>query len=332
MIKIRGRLPKKLKWGVMGLGKFSETAILPALMNTRKARTVSVYSRSSARAKTIADKFSIPNHYADMEEFLKSDIEAVYVGSANVDHFNYVIAAAKAKKHILCDKPLALNSAEAEEMVRVCKENNVLLAVNYVYRFHPLIDKAKELIEKQTIGKLISITANFNINCPPDNNFRFQKKMSGGGVMRDLGTHTIDMFRFLNGEMDPVACVLDNLLYPIEVEDYATGLLHFKSGGYASFSVSSNSARAFNRIEVLGTRGSVNIENLISSRFSSAKMTILLEHEAKKAFRKRANKLHISFRSITNSFLKGTRPIVTGEDGLINMRLMEQLENYAKKI
>ncbi len=331
MIKIRGRLSKKLKWGVMGLGKFSENAILPALANTRKARVISVYSRNSSRAKSIADKFSVPNHFSDMAEFLKSDIDAVYVGSANVDHHRYVLAAARAKKHILCDKPLALNSAEAEEMTRVCRENNVLFSVNYVYRFHPLLEKTKELIEKQTIGKLISITANFNINFPPDNNFRFQREMSGGGVMRDLGTHTIDMFRFLNGEMEPVACVLDNLLYPIEVEDYATGLLHFQSGGYASFSVSSNSARAFNRIEVLGTHGSINIENLIGSRFSSAKMTILLENEAKKAFRKRANKQHLVFRSVTNSFLKGMPLRVTGEDGLINMRLMEQLESYAAK-
>ena len=331
MIQIRGRMPKKLKWGVMGLGKFSENAILPALMNTRKAKVVSVYSRNPMRAKTIADKFSVPNHFSDMDEFLKSDIEAIYVGSANLDHYNYVLAAARAGKHILCDKPLALNSTQAEEMVRVCKENNVLMAVNYVYRFHPLIEKTRELIEKQTIGKLISITANFNINFPPDNNFRFQREMSGGGVMRDLGTHTIDMFRFLNGEMEPVACVLDNLLYPIEVEDYATGLLRFQSGGYASFSVSSNSARAFNRIEVLGTHGSINIENLIGSRFSSAKMTILLEKEAKKAFRKRANKQLIAFRSITNSFLKGTPLVVSGDDGFINMRLMEQLESYAAK-
>ena len=331
MIKIRSRLAKRLRWGVIGLGKFSETAIIPALLNVNKARVVSVFSKSPARAKSIAEKFSVQNHFSDLGEFLKSDIDAVYIGSANNEHYEQVLAAARAGKHILCDKPLAITSEQAAEMVKVCKENNVLLSVNYVFRFHPLLEKTKELIEKQTIGKLISINANFNINFPPDDNFRFQKALSGGGVLRDLGTHMIDIFRYLNGEVEPISCVMDNLLYRIEVEDYASGLLRFHNGGFAYFCVSSNCARAFNRIELLGTKGSINIENLVGSRFSSAKMTILLEGERKLAFRKRANKLHRALKSVNLSFLKHTNLVVTGEDGLINMKVMEQLESYAAK-
>ncbi len=331
MLKIRTRLTKRLKWGVIGLGKFSENAIIPALLNVNKAKLVSVYSKSSSRAKSIAEKYSVQNHFDNLEAFLKSDIDAVYIGSANNDHHAHVLAAARAGKHILCDKPLALTAEQAEQMVAVCKENNVLFAVNYVFRFHPLIEKAKELIEKQTIGKLLSINANFNINYPPDDNFRFRKTLSGGGVLRDLGTHMIDVFRFLNGEVEPVSCVLDNLLYRIEVEDYASGLLRFEKGGFAYFCVSSNCAKAFNRIELLGTKGSINIENVVGNRFSSAKMTILLEGERKLAFRKRANKLHRALKSITLSFIKHTDPRVTGEDGLINMKIMEQLEAHAAK-
>jgi predicted dehydrogenase len=249
----------------------------------------------------------------------------------NADHYEQVLAAARAGKHILSDKPLAMNSKQAEEMVAVCKENNVQLSVNYVYRFHPLIEKSRELIENQTIGKLLSVNANFNTNLPPDDNFRFHKDLSGGGVMRDLGTHMIDLLRFLNGEVEPISCVMDNLLYRIEVEDFATALLRFTNGGYATFNVSSNAARAFNRLEILGTKGSINIENLIGGRFSSARMTIILEGERKLAFRKRTNRMHRVLKNVTVAFSKGIPPAVTGEDGLINMRIMEQLEAYAKK-
>lgn len=329
MLKIRSRLPRRLRWGIIGLGKFSETAIIPALLNVRKAKLVSVYSSNAARAKAIADKFSIQNSFSDLQEFLGSDIDAVYVGSANSDHYAQVLAAAEAGKHVFCDKPLALTADEADKMVAACKAHNVQLAVNYVYRFHPLIEKTRELIENQTIGKLLSVSANFNINFPPDDNFRFHKAQSGGGVMRDLGTHMIDTLRFLNGEVEPVACVMDNLLYRMEVEDFASAMLRFTNGGYATFCVSSNASRAFNRLEILGTKGSIHIENLIGGRFSSAKMTIILEGERKIAFRKRTNRLHRIVKDVTNAFSKGIPASVTGEDGAINMRIMEQLEAYA---
>ncbi len=329
MIKIRNRNPKRVRWGVIGLGRFSETAILPALQNVRKAKIASVYSKNSLRAKNIADKFSVPFHTNDFAEFLKSDIDAVYIGSSNNDHYSQVLAAAAAGKHILCDKPLALSSEQAEEMVAVCKKNNVQLAVNYIYRFHPLLEKAKELISKQTIGKIISISTNFNIHFPPDNNFRFSKELSGGGVMRDLATHMLDLMRFLYGEVEPVSCIMDNIIYRTEVEDFASGQLKFNNGGYAYFCVSSNCLRALNRIEIVGNRGSISIENLIGGRFSSAKMSILLEGEGKKVFRKRTNKLHIALKSFNNSFLRNTTPVVTGEDGLVNLLLLEKLEKYA---
>lgn len=331
MLKIKARLKKRLRWGVIGLGKFSEAAMIPALLTVRKAKLVSVYSHNQARAKTIAEKFGAQNFFTDLHEFLASDIDAVYVGSSNADHYEQVLAAARAGKHILSDKPLAMDSKQAEEMVAVCKENNVQLAVNYVYRFHPLIEKTRELIENQAIGKVLYVQANFNINYPPDDNFRFHKELSGGGVMRDLGTHMIDLLRFLNGEVEPISCVMDNLLYRMEVEDFATGLLRYANGGYAVFNVSSNSARAFNRLEILGTKGSINIENLIGELYAAAKMTIIHEGERKLAFRKRANRLHRIIRETTNAFSKGVPASVTGEDGLINLRVMEQLEAYAAK-
>src|SRR5690606_3268170 len=116
--------------------------------------------------------------------------------SANAHHYEQVIKAAKAGKHILCEKPLSITSSAAEEMVKACEENNVQLAVNYVYRFNPLVLKAKELIDKEYIGKLVSINLSFNINFYPDDNFRYEKALSGGGALRDLGTHMIDLLRF----------------------------------------------------------------------------------------------------------------------------------------
>jgi D-xylose 1-dehydrogenase (NADP+, D-xylono-1,5-lactone-forming) len=322
---------RKIKWGAAGCGRFTEHSFIPSLEFLRKSTINAVYSRNSSRAKQIADKYGIPKHFSNYDEFLKSDINAVYIGSVNSDHYQQVIKAAEAGKNILCDKPLAMTSAEADEMVKACERNNVLLAVNYAHRFHPLVAKAKEIVNSQMLGKLTSININFNIDIPPSNNFRFDPKLSGGGALRDLGTHVIDLMRYFGGEIVSIDGVMDNIVYKSDVEDFSAAILKFKESGYGTFSVSFSNKKGFNSIEILGHKGALSIDNLIGKKNISSKLTILLEGEAKKAFRKRGNKLVYLLKSVQNSFLKNEKPLVTGYDGYINMKLMEELESKCQR-
>lgn len=326
MLKLKRPKPKKVKWGVAGCGRFTETAFLPTMLLYRKAKTVSLYSRDLNRARSLADKFGVQNAFDNYDQFLASDIDAIYIGSANADHYEQVMKAAKAGKHILCDKPLSITAAEAFEMVRACEDNGVKFAVNYLYRFHPLLQKTKELINSQVFGKLVSINASFNINLVPGDNFRYNKAMSGGGAIRDLGTHLIDTFRYLGGEIISIEGVMDKVIYKTEVDDYAAGICKFEKSGYGIFNVSFNSPKAFNRIEILCSRGALSLEDLISQKRSSTKLSILLEGETKKVFRKRANKMYRCIRSFSTSVLQNTPVEVPGTDGAINMKLMELFE------
>ncbi len=327
MIKIPKRYSRKLKWGVAGCGRFAEQTFLPTIKLLRKSVVKSLYSSDLNRAKSLADKFGIEKHFNNYDDFLKSDINAVYISSANVNHYQQVMEAAKAGKHILCEKPLAMSSSEAEEMVKTCEQNNVQLSVNYVYRFHPLITKSKEIIANQMLGKIVSINLNFNIDAPPGSNFRFNKSQSGGGALRDLGTHMIDLLRYFCGEIISINGVLDNTIYKSEVEDFSCAIVKFENGGYGFFNVSFNNKKAFNRIEILGHKGAISLDNLIGGRLHTAKLTILLDGEAKKAFRKRGNRQFNLLKSVQNSFLNNQTPLITGYDGLINMKLMEELES-----
>jgi D-xylose 1-dehydrogenase (NADP+, D-xylono-1,5-lactone-forming) len=317
---------KKVKWGIAGCGRVTENTFIPALTVSRKGKLVSLYSRDINRAKSLAEKFGAQSFYNDYNDFLKSDIDIVYVASENSRHHEQVIEAAKAGKHILCEKPLALTSEQAEEMVQACKANNVYLAINYPHRFHPLVVKARELIRDQKLGKLVSISLNFNTDFPPSSNYRFKKALSGGGALRDLGTHMIDLLRFLGGEISEIDGVIDNLVYQGEVDDFSMGTVKFIKEGYGIFNVSFNSGKAFNRIEIVCHKGSMSIENLIGKKMVAPKLTILLEGEAKKAFRKRGNKQLFLLRSLHKSLIRNEEPLIKGDDGLVNMKLMEELE------
>ncbi len=317
---------KKLKWGVAGLGRFAENNFLPAIQYLRKSKVNSVYSHNIARAKSIASKFGVPEYFDDFESFLKSDIDAVYICSKNSDHYEQVIKAAQAKKHIFCEKPLAIDSKQAEEMVNAANDNKVLFAVNFIHNYHPLTIKAKELINTLKLGKIVSVQANFNIDFPPDNNYRFNKQKSGGGALRDLGSHMLNLLRYFGGEISEIDGFIDNIVYQSEVEDFASGIVKFSKGGYGYFNVSYNAKKTFNRLEIICHRGSIEIDNLIGRKIIGTKLSIIIDGEAKKSFRKGGNRMLFALRSVQESFLQNKQPLATGYDGLINMKLMEDLE------
>ena len=331
MLKIKKPKFRKLKWGIAGCGYYAEHTFIPTLSFLRRSSLVSLYSHNLDRAKQLAENSGASGYYNDFDEFLKSDINCVYVSSVNSDHYEQVIKAAEAEKNILCEKPLAITSKQAEEMVKICKKKDVFLAVNYVHRTHPHVVKSKELIQKNTLGELVSINLNFNVDFAPGSNFRFNKKLSGGGAFRDLGTHMIDLLRYLGGEVEEINGFINNVVYKSDVDDFAVALIKFKEGGYGYLNVSYNNRKAFNRIEILGHKGAISIENFIGVKNQSAKLSILLDGEAKKSFRKRGNKLPYLLRSVQKSFLNNEEPLVTGEDGLINLKLMEELERKCRK-
>ncbi len=326
-ILFKGRA-KKLRWGVAGCGKFTENAVLPLLNQLTKSRVVSIYSSSDSRAKELANKFSVDNHFDNYSEFLNSEFDVLYVGSANQDHAWQVIEAAKAGKHILCEKPLALNSEEAAQMVEACDNNHVHLSLDYVHRFHPLVRKAKELIKNGIIGRVISVEASFNFDFPPDGNYRFNPDF-GGGPLMDVGTHMIDLLRYLNGEIDAAKGYMDNIIYKSKVEDFSAALLKFNNGGYGIINVSFNAKKAPNQIFILGHEGYLTIDNIIASRNIPAKLTIDLYNEARKTFRKRANLLLIRLREFQKAMLNGETPEINGYDGLKNIQIMEMIREDA---
>ena len=325
-LKFSSAIPRKLKWGVAGCGNFAENSFLPALLLAQRSKPVSIYSHDLKRAKNLALKFGAHNSFDDFDTFLASDIEVVYISSVNSDHYWQVLKAARAGKNILCERPIALNSVQIEEMIKVCKEQNVIFMINHLHRFHPLVQKAKELINNQMLGKMVSISATYNIDVSPGDNFRFKKELSGGGVLRDLGGQMIDLLRFFGGNIIDVKAYMDNVIYKSDVEDFATAIVKFEKNGYGYFNISYNTKKAHNRIEILGYNGSLAIENFLGKKNLATKLIIDLQGEGKKIFRKRTNKLLFMIRSAQKTFLKNEPPLATGEDGLENMLIIEKIE------
>lgn len=254
-MKLSKQLPRKIKWGVVGCGGYLENEFLPTFQYLKRSKLISVFSSDARRADFIKKKFNAENSFNDYQKFLNSNIDAIYISSKNSDHYQQVIDAANAGKHILCEKPLSITSKQAKEMVKVCEKNNVVLTINYLNRHHPIIKKTKEFIDSKLLGKIVSISIKFNIDYKPNDNYRFSLKDSGGGALRDLGTHVIDLLRYLGGEISSINGNIDNVIYDSKVDDFAIAYVKFENGGYGDLNVSYNVSEPVSRIEILGNRG-----------------------------------------------------------------------------
>jgi len=322
---------KKVMWGIAGLGNFAESGFMPAFNLLRRARLLSVYSGDIHRAKTFADRFGAATHFDNYDSFLDSGIDAVYIAGTNSTHYLQAKKALLAGKFVLCEKPITNSAEEAAELHSLALEPGRIFTINYTYRYHPFIIKAKDLLDNHKLGKILNIQADFNVDLVPGSNFRYDKGLAGGGALRDLGTHMIDTYRFLMGEITDISGYLDNLVYKADVEDFATAIVKFENGSYGNFTVSYAAKKSINSLKIIGHKGSLRIDNLIGMRYSSSKLTISLEGEAQKVFRKRANKLYRLLRDVNTSFINKVQPQITSYDGLANLRLMETLERECRK-
>ena len=269
-----------VKWGILGSGKISQRNMIPAMQQAENVDIVACMDINENTAKDVAEKFSIPKYYTTEKELLEDEnVQVIYVATPVNMHAEHVIAAAKHGKHILCEKPMALTLQDCEQMLAVCKENNVSLAMGFMLRFHPHHLKAKELIDSGAIGQIVKARVQWNFMFPPgDNIWSHDPVRSGGGCLMDVGVHCIDLLRFLVGDIKEVSAIANNVVFDYPVEDASTLLLKFKNGAHGiienSFAVETKNST--NGVEIDGTKGVIATQKTVSC-FVGGTMTTFID-------------------------------------------------------
>lgn len=246
----------KIRWGVLSTAKIGRTKVIPALQSSEHNHVVAICSRDQQSARNVADELGIERAYGSYEELLADpEIDAIYNPLPNHMHVDWSIKALQAGKHILCEKPLGLNAADAQRLLDAAKAYPHLKAMEaFMYRFHPRWKIAKALVDSGRIGKLLSLHSHFSYNNREAQNIRNNVEM-GGGALMDIGCYCISLSRWLfNAE--PAQVVGQITPY----EDYAvdclvSGVLGFAAGS-ATFTASTKiEAQQF--MEAYGENGSI---------------------------------------------------------------------------
>jgi predicted dehydrogenase len=247
---------KKVRWGILSTANIGMQKVTPAIMKSAHSEVVAIASRDLGKARAAGDRLGIPKAYGSYEElFADPEIDAIYNPLPNHLHVPMTVAAAKAGKHVLCEKPIALNAAEAETL-RQCPPDRIVIEA-FMVRFHPQWLRAREIIRSGELGEVRAINAVFTYFNADPNNVRNQVDIGGGGIM-DIGCYPITAARFLfEGEPQRVVSLVERD-QNFGTDRLASVLADFGNGRQLNF-VCSTQAAGHQRVQVLGSKAKLEI-------------------------------------------------------------------------
>jgi predicted dehydrogenase len=235
---------KKLGFALVGLGSLSTHQIAPALLKTKYCRLAGIVTGTPAKAARWKQRYNIPDKniydYDTMDQMADNpDIDVVYVVTPNALHADGTIKAAKAGKHVLCEKPMEVSVAKCEQMIAACKEARRQLAIGYRLHFEPNNLECVRLARSKMWGDLKMIDANFGFLIGDPTQWRLKKDLSGGGCLMDVGIYALQAARYLSGEEPLTVSAASSVTDPVkfkDIEESITWQLKFPSGVIAKCS------------------------------------------------------------------------------------------------
>lgn len=247
-----------LRWGILSTADIATEKVIPGMRKAARCEVVAIGSRDGDRARAVADRLGIERAHGSYEALLADpEVDAVYIPLPNHLHAEWTLAAARAGKHILCEKPLAMTAADAERMVAGCEAEGVVLMEAFMYRLHPSWVAVRELIASGRIGRLTAVQSWFSYFNDDAANIRNIREV-GGGALYDIGCYNVNLSRMLFGS-EPTGVSAAITRDPVSGVDVLTsGILEFETG-VATFTCAIR-AETDQRVHVYGTEGRISIE------------------------------------------------------------------------
>ena len=254
------------RWGIIGAGEIARV-FANGVRFSRTGRIVAVASRTEDRRAALAEDFAVPRRFSRYEDLLADkEVDAVYVSVLHPDHAQWAISAAHAGKHVLVEKPMAMNAREAAAMIEAARQNDVFLMEAFMYRCHPQMSRLAELIGGGAIGEVLAIRSTLSFALPFDEKSRLFNRALGGGAILDVGCYPASMARFIAGAAagkpfaEPVRVKACGVIGRSGVDTFTAAVVEFPPGIVAEL-VCGISCQIPNEATVFGTAGRLSMPN-----------------------------------------------------------------------
>lgn len=326
-------MSEKLRWGILGSARILRKTI-PALQETKNGEVIGIASRTEEKAREYADKHGVPQAYGSYEALLaSSEIDAVYIPLPNALHLEWILKSLDAGKHVLCEKPLAMNAAEVEEITRKADETGLKVLEGFMYRFHPRFEKLQNLLQAETVGKLTFVHVVHSFEAGGDQNIRWYSDL-GGGALFDAGCYCVNVSRTVTGQEPAQVAAFGNYRDANDggqIDLSMAGMLRFPDGATALFDTGLNLERR-NYLEITGTKGRLYLDNPFGLLEEDS---ILEEHhfgqETIYHEVKGGNHFIRMGEHFADSVLNGTPLRYSLADAANNVKALEALDSTARK-
>jgi len=319
-----------VRWGVLSTAKIGIDKVIPATAAAERCEVVAIASRDLGRARAAASELGIPRAFGSYEDLLADpDVDAVYNPLPNHLHAEWTIAAARSGKHVLCEKPLATTSADAERMIQACEAEGVLLMEAFMYRLHPTWEAVTSLVASGRIGELKTVQSWFSYFNDDPGDIRNLVE-TGGGALYDIGCYCVNLSRMLFGaEPERVGgSVLRDPVMGIDV--LTSGILDF--GDVVATFTCSTRAEPDQRVHIYGTEGRISLEipfNIPPDRPTRVSLTAggdpPVRPETEVFTFDPANEYTIQAERFAAAVLDGGRVPIPPSDAVGNLRVIEEL-------
>ena len=317
---------KSVKWGLIGCGDIAMRCVGPAINALSDSELVAVCRKDPTMLEACAERLNAGNTYSDWQDLAQDDdIDAVYIATPVFLHCEQAVAAAEAGKHVLCEKPMALSSAECEKMIAAARQSGVYLGIAYYRHYYPVVARLKELITSGFIGQvmLIQIDAYETPLFGPDHprHWIFQKDKAGGGCMMDFGCHRIEVMLNLLGDTIEVNGLTSTFYPGHDVEDAAAALLKFENGACGVLTVMRGGTENRDIVYIRGTKGAIYVDTL-----NAGNLIAIAESGTQKEVVTKEENAHIPLiEAFNRSIIAGKPPEVDGQMGLKVQKLIEAI-------
>ncbi len=261
-----------IRWGIIGCGDVTEVKSGPGFQKALNSSLVAVMRRNAGLARDYAARHGVPRWYSDARELIADpEVDAVYIATPPASHKEYALLAARAGKPVYVEKPMALSSADCQEMIAACREAGVPLFVAYYRRALPRFLKVKELVDAGAVGEVRYVTIELSQQ-PPDAPlpadqlpWRLRPEISGGGHFVDLACHTLDFLDYTLGPIARASGAAGNQggFYP--AEDMVSGQFVFQSGVHGAGVWCFTSYSALDQVEITGTHGKIDFASFANA-------------------------------------------------------------------
>jgi 1,5-anhydro-D-fructose reductase (1,5-anhydro-D-mannitol-forming) len=251
---------ENINWVVAGVGDIARRRVIPAIQAERRSTLYGLVTRNAAKAEEYPGVKTWPT----VEEAIQdSAVDAVYIALPVAMHADAAIAALRAGKHVLCEKPMAMNDAEAVRMVAEAEASGRVFGVSYYRRLYPKLLRAKQLITQGAIGQPVLVEANCHSWLPPeDRGWLRDPALAGGGPLYDIASHRIDAMNFLFGKPEQAMGLMSNTVHHVKVEDSATMLIRYAGGVHGVVDVRWNSRISRDQFRIVGGEGELGLDSL----------------------------------------------------------------------